>query len=242
MIKINNNHNKHRKHFAVVLFGSFGTLLKFLRTQYSIAFLWQLSAWWLYWIACVIHFAIVCTYASLISTTISASNILDGNHSGHFYISENIPPTGVRPLELVRGKEAATQQMWNLPPLIDLTGQSECTFTIKASSVRATLKMQYGWICWKIVQALDPDDASMWRSRVRPLWAPTTSQDGRRWISKRNRNRRPRWLGDRRLRLWGRTSRLGPQSPKPRCPFTLDTKTVQRQRHRQRKWQRHRQR
>ena len=143
MIKINNNHNKHRKHFAVVLFGSFGTLLKFLRTQYSIAFLWQLSAWWLYWIACVIHFAILCTYASLISTTISASNILDGNHSGHFYISENIPPAGVRPLELVRGKKAATQQMWNLPPLIDLTGQSECTSTIKASSVRATLKMQY---------------------------------------------------------------------------------------------------
>ena len=115
--------------------------------------------------------------------------------------------------------------MWNLPPLIDLTGQSKCTSTIKASSARATLKMQYGWIYWKIVQALDPDDASMWRSRVRPLWAPTTSQDGRRWISKRNRNQQPRWPGDRRLRLWGRTSRLGRQSRKPRCPFSLDKKT-----------------
>ena len=123
--------------------------------------------------------------------------------------------------------------MWNLPPLIDLTGQSKCTSTIKASSARATLKMQYGWIYWKIVQALDPDDASMWRSRVRPLWAPTTSQDGRRWISKRNRNQQPRWPEDRRLRLWGRTSRLGRQSRKPRCPFSLDTKTMQRQRQRQ---------
>ena len=48
-------------------------------------------------------------YASLISTTIGASVTLDGNHSGHFYISENIPPTGVRPLELVRRKKSCNR-------------------------------------------------------------------------------------------------------------------------------------
>ena len=61
-------------------------------------------------------------------------------------------------------------------------------------------------------------DGQMWTGRLSPVWPPT-SQDGQRWISKRNQNQRPRWQGGLRLRRWERTRRRGRRSRwQLRCP------------------------
>ena len=70
-------------------------------------------------------------------------------------------------------------------------------------------------------------DGQMWTGRLSPVWPPT-SQDGQRWIFKRNPNQRPRWQGGLHLKPCGRTRLQDRQSRKLRFLWRIARTTTAR--------------